>query len=63
MGEVARLNVPRNEAAKTTFIASMSHELRSPLHGILGAAKFLNDAAKDTYQASLITSISTCGKT
>ncbi|EMD00158.1 hypothetical protein BAUCODRAFT_64163 [Baudoinia panamericana UAMH 10762] len=63
MSEVARLNVSRNEAAKTTFIASMSHELRSPLHGILGAAEFLADTATDSFQAGLITSIATCGKT
>lgn len=35
VGEVIRINMQRNEAAKTTFIASMSHELRSPLHGTL----------------------------
>ena len=29
MSEVARMNVSRNEAAKTTFIASMSHEVRT----------------------------------
>lgn len=63
MSEVARLNVQKNEAAKTTFIASMSHELRSPLHGILGAAEFLVDTAADSYQAGLISSIATCGKT
>ena len=63
MSEVARLSVQKNEAAKTTFIASMSHELRSPLHGILGAAEFLVDTATDSYQAGLITSIATCGKT
>jgi len=63
MSEVARINVQKNEAAKTTFIASMSHELRSPLHGILGASEFLVDTATDSYQSGLITSIITCGKT
>lgn len=63
MSEVGRINTQKNEAAKTTFIASMSHELRSPLHGILGAAEFLIDTATDSYQSGLITSISTCGKT
>ena len=63
MSEAARLNVQRNEAAKTTFIASISHELRSPLHGILGAVEFLVDTATDSYQAGLISSIATCGKT
>ncbi|KAH9836897.1 Virulence sensor protein BvgS [Teratosphaeria destructans] len=63
MSEAARINAQKNEAAKTTFIASMSHELRSPLHGILGATEFLQDTAADSYQAGLITSIITCGKT
>ncbi|WP_437774750.1 ATP-binding protein [Sorangium sp. So ce1097] len=31
--------------AKTTFLASMSHELRSPLNGILGYAQLLQRAA------------------
>ncbi|KAK7917407.1 hypothetical protein PG985_011015 [Apiospora marii] len=63
ISEIGRINTQKNEAAKTTFIASMSHELRSPLHGILGAAEFLIDTATDSYQSGLITSISTCGKT
>jgi signal transduction histidine kinase/CheY-like chemotaxis protein len=61
--QVGRINTRKNEAAKTTFIASMSHELRSPLHGILGAAEFLKDAVTDSYEVGLVTSIATCGKT
>ncbi|KAH7173406.1 uncharacterized protein B0J16DRAFT_311219 [Fusarium flagelliforme] len=61
--QVGRINTKKNEAAKTTFIASMSHELRSPLHGILGAAEFLKDAVSDSYEAGLVNSIATCGKT
>jgi signal transduction histidine kinase/CheY-like chemotaxis protein len=64
MSQVGRITTQKNEAAKTTFIASMSHELRSPLHGILGAAEFLMDnAGADAYQAALVNSIYTCGKT
>ncbi|EME78130.1 uncharacterized protein MYCFIDRAFT_94454, partial [Pseudocercospora fijiensis CIRAD86] len=63
VGEVIRMNMQRNEAAKTTFIASMSHELRSPLHGILGAAEFLAETTADAYSAGLVNSIVTCGKT
>jgi len=39
--EFARINGMFSERAKTTFIASISHELRSPLHGILGSIEFL----------------------
>ncbi|KAH7010835.1 uncharacterized protein B0I36DRAFT_370127 [Microdochium trichocladiopsis] len=63
MSQVARISAQKNEAAKTTFIASISHELRSPLHGILGAAEFLADTSADSFQAGLVSSISTCGKT
>lgn len=63
MSEVARINAQKDEAAKTTFIASISHELRSPLHGILGAAEFLMDTTVDSYQSGLVTSVATCGKT
>ncbi|GAB7357434.1 hypothetical protein MBLNU459_g8359t1 [Dothideomycetes sp. NU459] len=63
MSEVIRIKARKDDRAKTTFIASMSHELRSPLHGILGNVEFLQDCATDSYQAGLITSIATCGKT
>lgn len=63
MSEVARLTALKDDRAKTTFIASMSHELRSPLHGILGSVEFLADTPADSYQMGLINSISTCGKT
>ncbi|THW91507.1 hypothetical protein D6C86_01640 [Aureobasidium pullulans] len=63
MSEVTRMNALKDDRAKTTFIASMSHELRSPLHGILGSVEFLQDTATDAYQSGLITSIATCGKT
>jgi signal transduction histidine kinase/CheY-like chemotaxis protein len=58
-----RAELERNEAAKTTFIASISHELRSPLHGILGAAEFLVETTRNAYETGLVMSIITCGKT
>lgn len=61
--EVSRTNVERLDYAKTTFIASMSHELRSPLHGILGSIDFLQDTVTDAYQSGLVQTISNCSKT
>lgn len=58
-----KAELQRNEAAKNTFIASISHELRSPLHGILGAAEFLAEKTRDAYETGLVMSIITCGKT
>jgi hypothetical protein len=54
MSEVSRMNALKDDRAKTTFIASMSHELRSPLHGILGSVEFLQETAADAYQAGLV---------
>ncbi len=61
--EVARSHAQKSDRAKTTFIASISHELRSPLHGILGSVEFLQLAVTSAYQKSLVSSIETCGKT
>lgn len=61
--EVARLSAQRADRAKTTFIASISHELRSPLHGILGSVEFLRETVASAYQESLVSSIEICGKT
>ncbi|KAF1998533.1 sensor histidine kinase-like protein/response regulator [Amniculicola lignicola CBS 123094] len=61
--EVARTTAQKSDRAKTTFIASISHELRSPLHGILGSVEFLHDTVASAYQESLVSSIETCGRT
>ncbi|KAK8092309.1 uncharacterized protein PG998_014992 [Apiospora kogelbergensis] len=50
MSELERINTRKREVAKTTFIASMGHELRTPLHGILGATDILIENAADSYQ-------------
>ncbi|KAJ4393973.1 hypothetical protein N0V93_003190 [Gnomoniopsis smithogilvyi] len=63
MSEIARVKATKSDLAKTTFIASISHELRSPLHGILGSVEFLHETAVSAYQEGLFTSIETCGKT
>jgi signal transduction histidine kinase len=63
MSEVARLNAQKADRAKSTFIASVSHELRSPLHGILGSVEFLQDTKMSSYQQGLVNSVEACGKT
>lgn len=63
MCEVQRLEAVASDHAKTSFVANISHELRSPLHGILGSIEFLQDTAVDPFQASMITTVETCGKT
>lgn len=63
MAEVARLDTKLADAAKADFISSISHELRSPLHGILGMTDLLKDSQIDSQQVSHVATIETCGKT
>ena len=63
MAEVHRLESKRADTAKSKFISSVSHELRSPLHGILGSVECLQDTELDTFQENLVHTVETCGKT
>ncbi|KAI0475162.1 hypothetical protein GGR56DRAFT_675318 [Xylariaceae sp. FL0804] len=63
MNEIASMEVLNTDIAKSTLIASISHELRSPLHGMLGSLEFLEDTMTSAYQMSLLGAIETCGKT
>lgn len=63
MAEVARLDTIAADRAKSDFISSISHELRSPLHGILASVEFLQDTAVDLFQNSMIDTIERCGRT
>ncbi|KAI0165101.1 hypothetical protein GGR52DRAFT_94365 [Hypoxylon sp. FL1284] len=63
VSEVASMEVLNTNIAKSTFIASISHDLRSPLHGMLGSLEFLEETMTSAYQTTLIGAIETCGKT
>ncbi|KZF23986.1 hypothetical protein L228DRAFT_266356 [Xylona heveae TC161] len=63
MSEVSRLESMAADQSKTNFIGSISHELRSPLHGILASNEFLEQTKCDPFQQSLVETISACGKT
>ncbi|KAL5114181.1 hypothetical protein ACEQ8H_007929 [Pleosporales sp. CAS-2024a] len=63
MSEVARLDMKLADSAKADFISSISHELRSPLHGILGMTDLLKDSDIGYQQISHVATIETCGKT
>ncbi|KAF2000260.1 hypothetical protein P154DRAFT_205033 [Amniculicola lignicola CBS 123094] len=63
MTELARLDILVSDQAKTTFLSSISHELRSPLHGILGCIQFMQDTSVDSFQASMLQSMASCGQT
>lgn len=51
------------DKAKGDFISSVSHELRSPLHGILASAEFLADTNLDSFQRSFVDTVESCGRT
>ena len=61
--EVSRLATMKADRQKSDFISSISHELRSPLHGILGSTEFLKETTCDGFQIGLIDTIQSCGTT
>lgn len=63
MSEVDRLRTQLIEQSKTDLLSSLSHELRSPLHGIILGAELLNDTPLDTFQSDMLVSIESCGRT
>lgn len=63
MSEVHRLDVEMAERAKKNLATSISHELRSPLHGILGTSDILSDTALNTLQQGMVHTIESCGRT
>ena len=62
MAEVTRLELLATDMAKSDFISSISHELRSPLHGILGSADILKESAIDTEQQQMVDMVENCGR-
>ncbi|OKL63186.1 hypothetical protein UA08_01887 [Talaromyces atroroseus] len=63
MAELSRLESIIADRQKGDFIGSISHELRSPLHGILAAAEFMDGTYMNEFQASLLETINACGRT
>ncbi|KAI1623865.1 hypothetical protein EDD37DRAFT_682123 [Exophiala viscosa] len=59
--EISRIDTIAALKQKESFMASVSHELRSPLHGILGAVEFLVESGLDNFQESLADTIRACG--
>ncbi|KAF1833791.1 hypothetical protein BDW02DRAFT_551737 [Decorospora gaudefroyi] len=63
MQEISRLDANNTNQTKTTFMSSLSHELRSPLHGILGSVQLMRSTLLDSFQSSMVNSIAICGRT
>lgn len=62
MAEVSRISAQALSQMKTDFISSISHELRSPLHGVLASVEFLQETALTEAQADMINNINASGK-
>ncbi|KAJ6172551.1 hypothetical protein N7470_001618 [Penicillium chermesinum] len=63
MAEIRRVDVEVAEKAKTNLVSSITHELRNPLHGILGTADILSDTAMNALQYGMVHTIESCGRT
>jgi signal transduction histidine kinase/CheY-like chemotaxis protein len=61
VAETNRVEVVTSDKAKSDFISSVSHELRSPLHGILGSVEILMEEKLENNIATLVQQISACG--
>jgi len=62
MAEKSRLDALLADRAKSDFISSVSHELRSPLHGVLASAEALQHTSTGFVQDDMIRSIKICGE-
>lgn len=63
VAEISRLDTVAAVKQQASFVSSVSHELRSPLHGILGAAELLAETDLDDFQKGLADTIQACGST
>lgn len=63
MIEVARLNALVTSTVKGDFISSISHEFRSPLHGIMASVELLDEVSQDPEQRQLTSMITSCATT
>ena len=63
MVEISRLDAIRADQSKADFIGSISHEFRSPLHGILASTEFLQELTADELQVELLATVQNCGRT
>ncbi|KAF2723364.1 hypothetical protein K431DRAFT_292738 [Polychaeton citri CBS 116435] len=63
IAELSRLETIAADKAKGTFISSISHELRSPLHGILAGVDFLQESELSAFQKEMAHTIGMAGRT
>lgn len=60
---VAQVDSSVNKKAKLDFMSSISHELRSPLHGVLGNIELLQSTDLHPSQQEMVKMVQTCSST
>lgn len=63
VANLARQDAVHTMQTKSKFMESISHELRSPIHGILASAELLESRWTDTESKSLLSNIQVSGAT
>ncbi|KAK0614711.1 hypothetical protein B0T14DRAFT_499921 [Immersiella caudata] len=63
MADVSRMEAIAASRAKSSFVSSISHELRSPLHGILASSELLRSSISDPSLLSTLDMLDSCGRT
>lgn len=61
--EVLNQKTVQADKAKSDALGSLSHELRSPMHGIILSTELLNDTELSLFQSNAIHTIETCCRT
>ncbi|GJN86838.1 hypothetical protein PLIIFM63780_010420 [Purpureocillium lilacinum] len=61
--DVLNLQTLQTEKAKSDVLGSISHELRSPLHGVILGTELLNDTDLTVFQGNATHTIETCCRT
>ncbi|KAL4765299.1 uncharacterized protein BDW70DRAFT_168670 [Aspergillus foveolatus] len=63
VSELARIDQASTNKSKDHLLSSVSHELRSPLHGMLANSELLQSTNLDRTQHEMVEMIKTCGNT
>jgi signal transduction histidine kinase len=63
LAELSRLETLASDKAKSSFISSMSHELRSPLHGVMAGVELLQDTELTPFQQEMASTVAIAGRT
>jgi hypothetical protein len=63
MAEVTRLHIKAADRTKMDVLGSISHELRSPLHGVVGAAELLLQTHLNSSQQRILRTIQISSRT